>query len=67
MKNKKTQTMLRIEQTREEKRLKLQNVECWTGLVYSPSFLDNKWYGKRMLDVCQTIVTDDLIKRKRRT
>ena len=54
--------MLRAERTREEKRLQLQNFE-----FYSPCFLDNRWYGNTMLNVCQAIVLDDFIKTKRRT
>ena len=62
-----TQKMLRIEWTWEEKRLQLQNFESWTRLIYSVCFLGNRYFGKRMLYFCQTHVSDNLIKTKRRT
>ena len=40
--------------------------KSWTRFAYSPCFLDNRWCVKRMLHVCQTIVSDDLTKTKRR-
>ena len=62
-----TQNILWIEWIWEEKRLQPQDSECLTRFVYFSCFLDNRWCKKRMLDVCQTIVSDDINKTKRRT